>query len=191
MKRTWLGWSVVAVAAIMIGGALLAAPDADAQRRPRGLNYNARPTYGRYTLRTGFTPDPWGFPITAGGGRNPIDVATLGITDSATGQACGQSFVTRNPDFKFTFQAGSQFALVRFYVVTQNNADATLVINQPDTRWRCNDDHGQSGWGNRLAPSIDFNNPQSGRYDIWVGSYDRTSRNPGTLFVTELQNNHP
>jgi hypothetical protein len=191
MKR-WVGWSVAAAAAIVVLATVLA-PIADAQRRGRGprLNYNARPTYGRYTLRTGFTPDPWGFPITAGGGRNPIDVATLGLTDSVSGQACGQSYVTRNPDFKFTFQAGSSFQLVRFYVVTQNNADATLVINQPDTRWRCNDDHGQANWGNRLAPAIDFRNPQSGRYDIWVGSYDATSRNPGTLFVTELDSNHP
>ena len=26
---------------------------------------------------------------------------------------------------------------------------------------------------------------------FWVGSYDRTSRNPGTLYVTELASNHP
>jgi hypothetical protein len=191
MKSKWIGWSLAAIAAIMVG-ALLTGGEADAQRRRRvRLNYNARANYGQYTLQTGFTPDPWGFPITAGGGRNPIDVSQLGLSDSSTGQACSQSYVTRNPDFHFTFRAGSQFSLVRFYVVTQNNADATLLINQPDTRWRCNDDHGRGDWGNRLMPAVDFANPQSGRYDIWVGSYDMTSRNPGTLYVTELDSNHP
>jgi hypothetical protein len=157
------------------------------------LDYNARPNFGGGNLRTGFTPDPWGFPLTAGGGRNAVNVADLGITDAATGQRCGRSFVTRRPDFNFTFQGGSSFPMVRFYVITSNGADATLLINQPDTRWRCNDDHGRAsdGWGNPLMPAIDFRNPASGRYDIWVGTYDASSRNPANLYVTELDGNHP
>lgn len=175
-------------ALVALSGALLA-PDAEAQRNP--LDYNARANYGGGTLRTGFTPDPWGFPLTAGGGRNAVDVSTLGLTDSVTGQPCGRSFVTRRPDFHFTFQAGSSFNLVRFYVVTANGADATLLINQPNTQWRCNDDHGHADWGNNLMPAIDFNRPASGRYDIWVGTFDASSHNPATLFVTELDSNHP
>ena len=77
------------------------------------------------------------------------------------------------------------------YVVTANGADATLLVNLPNTRWRCNDDHGHSDWGNSLMPAIDFRNPQSGRYDVWVGTYDASRRNPATLYVTELDSNHP
>jgi hypothetical protein len=186
MKRAywWLagGLGVLAVAGL--------APSLGGAQRPV-LDYNARANAGGGTLRTGFTPDPWAFPLSAGGGRDPIDVSTLGLTDSESQAACTRSFVTRRPDFHFTFQAGSSFQLVRFYVVTQNGADATLLINQPDTRWRCNDDHGHSDWGNSLMPAIDFHNPQSGRYDIWVGTYDASSRNPARLFVTELDSNHP
>lgn len=178
-------------ALIAMTGALLA-PDAEAQRgRGFPLDYNGRANYGSHTLTSGFTPDPWGFPITAGGGTSAVDVSTLGLSDAASGQPCGRSFVTRRPDFHFTFRAGSSFSLVRFYVVTANGADATLLINQPNTQWRCNDDHGHSEWGNNLMPTIDFTNPASGRYDIWVGTFDASSHNPGTLFVTELQSNHP
>lgn len=183
--------SVVVALGAMVGGIALT-QQAGAQRgRGFPLDYNARANYGSYTLRTGFTPDPWGFRITAGGGSNPVDVASLGLADAATGQACGRSFVTRRPDFHFTFAAGSTFQLLRFYVVTDNGADATLLINQPDTRWRCNDDHGHADWGNRLMPAIDYTTPQAGRYDIWVGSYDASARNPGSLFVSELASSHP
>jgi hypothetical protein len=155
------------------------------------LDYNAAANFGGGALRTGFTPDPWGFPLTAGGGRNPVDVASLNIVDAVSGQPCGRSFVTRRPDFHFTFAAGTTFPLLRFYVITENGADATLLINQPNTQWRCNDDHGRSDWGNRLMPAIDFHNPDAGRYDIWVGTFNATRNNRAQLFVTELDSNHP
>lgn len=153
------------------------------------LDINAPANYGGGTLRSGFTPDPWAFSLTAGGGSNPINVQSLNLTDVSSGQTCGQSFVTRRPDFHFTFAAS--LPLVRFYVITGNGADATLLINQPDGRWRCNDDHGHDNWGNALMPAIDFNSPQTGRYDIWVGTFDASRRNPAQLFVTEIDSNHP
>jgi hypothetical protein len=162
-----------------------------AQEAAATLNYNDPSNFGGGELTTGFTPDPWGFPLTAGGGSNPVDIAALGLLDEATGEACGQAYVTRKPDFHFTFAAGD-FPLVRFYVVTDNDSDATLLINDPSGRWRCNDDHPVvEGWSNERAPSIDFTTPETGRYDIWVGSYDQTSHNPATLYVTEMDANHP
>ena len=155
------------------------------------LDFNARANFGGGALRTGFTPDPWPFRLTAGGGRNPVDVASLNIRDSVTGEPCTRSFVTRRPDFHFNFQAGTTFELLRFYVVTENGADATLVINEPGTGWRCNDDHHREGWGNSLMPAIDFRNPPPGRYDIWVGTFDQSRNNRAQLFVTELDSNHP
>lgn len=156
------------------------------------LDYNGRSNFGGATLTTGFTPDPWAFNLTAGGGRNPVNVADLGMVDAETGRACGRSFVTRRPDFHFTFNAGQRFSLLRFYVITRNNVDATLVINEPNGQWRCNDDHGRgAGWGNPTMPTLDFVNPPAGRYDIWVGTYDASANNEAELFVTELPRNHP
>jgi hypothetical protein len=155
------------------------------------LDFNARANFGGGALRTGFTPDPWEFPLTAGGGRHPIDVSSLNMKDSVSGETCGRSFVTARPDFHFTFTAGTTFPLLRFYVLTENNADATLVINEPGTAWRCNDDHHHEGWSNNLMPTIDFHNPAAGRYDIWVGSYDASRGNHARLLVTELDTNHP
>lgn len=154
------------------------------------LDFNGQANAGGGALTTGFTPDPWGFPLTAGGGRNPINVADLNIKDAHTGETCGRSFVTRRPDFHFTFQAGTTFPLLRFYVVTENGADATLVINDPQVRWRCNDDNNHEGWNGRM-PVIDFHNPPPGRYDVWVGTYDASRNNRATLYVTEVESNHP
>lgn len=137
-------------------------------------------------VRTGFTPDPWVFPLSAGGGRDPINVQSLGLHDSSDNSACSRSFITPRPDFRFVFQAGNSFPMLRMYVQTLNGADATLLVNTPDGRWRCNDD----SWGGRM-PTIDFTNPPPGRYDVWVGTYDASARNPARFNVTELQSNHP
>jgi len=161
-----------------------------AQQAAMILNYNDPSNFGGGELTSGFEPDPWGFPLTAGGGSDPVDIATLGLFDDATGEACGRAYVTRKPDFHFEFGAGN-YTLVRFYVVTENGADATLLINDPSGRWRCNDDHENPEWGNERAPVIDFTSPETGRYDIWVGSYDQSAHNPATLYVTELYENHP
>jgi hypothetical protein len=155
--------------------------DANASR----TNFGCRGRTG-CALRTGFTPDPWTFRLTAGGGRDPINVESLNLRDARSGTACSRSFITARPDFRFTFSAGTSFPLLRFYVVTGNGSDATLLVNTPDGTWACNDDsHGG------LMPTIDFNNPQPGRYDVWVGTYDGSSRNPAVFHVTELQSNHP
>jgi hypothetical protein len=155
------------------------------------LDYNARARFGGAQLSAGFAPDPWTFPLTVGGGRNPINAADLGIRDGVSGERCGRSFVTRRPDFHFTFAEASTFALLRFYVITEGSSDVTLVINEPGGRWRCNDDHRREAWGHRLMPAIDFANPSPGRYDVWVGTYEASLHNAATLHVTELDSNHP
>jgi hypothetical protein len=154
--------------------------DANAAR----VNFGCR---GRAcALTSGFTPDPMTFRLSAGGGRDPINVQTLGLRDAADNTPCGRSFITPKPDFRFTFEAGTRFPLLRFYVVTANGADATLLVNTPDARWRCNDD----SYGGRM-PTLDFRNPPAGRFDVWVGTYDASRRNPATFHVTELDSNHP
>lgn len=142
------------------------------------------PTFGATELHAGFTPDPWTQTLTAGGGSNPQNVSELGYTDAVDGTPC-IGFVTRSPDFRFNYTAAGM-SLLRFYVQTQNGADAMLLVNDPNASWRCNDDsHGT------LMPAIDFANPISGQYDVWVGTYDGTSHNPATFYITELDSNHP
>jgi len=184
------GLLIATVLGGVVAGGLLLPQSGSAQHNP--LDYNAASNFGGGSLRTGFTPDPWGFRLTAGGGRNPVDVSTLNLTDDDSHSTCGRSLVSRRPDFHFTFEAGQTFGMVRFYVVTDDpNGDATLLINQPNTHWRCNDDHGHGDWSRSLMPAIDFAHPASGRYDIWVGTFTGDAHLPSTLYVTELDSNHP
>ncbi len=153
-----------------------------------GVRWDRRPLQGAHGLRSGFLPAPFPYRLTAGGGRNPVRLDGMSIPGCTLG-GC----VTRRPDFRFFFEAGTSFRFLRFYVVS--NADSLLLINGPNGSWRCNDDHGQAGWGNRLMPALDYHNPSAGQYDIWVGTFpvggSCPSHQPATLYVTELQNNHP
>lgn len=174
---------LLALPALILSLAAMWPVQSDAQRPGAGLNLNGRPVRGTHALRTGFTPDPWDFRLTAGGGRNPVDLATQNIT------GCSRGYVTARPDFRFNFGAGESFELLRFYVTSR--ADSLLLINEPNGNYKCNDDHGRSGWGESLMPAIDYNNPPAGRYDIWIGTYERQRNQPAVLHITELDSNHP
>lgn len=108
---------------------------------------------------TGFTPDPIDYPLQAGGYLWAGDV-----DNSCVG------FVAEAPDVRITYEAGNQYPL-RFFV--EGEADTTLLINQPDGSWLCNDDRVDGD----LNPEIFLATPLSGQYDIWVGTYD----DPDTL----------
>jgi len=78
-------------------------------------------------------------------------------------------------------------SLLRFYFIADTpGEDATLIINDSDSNWQCNDD----SFGTR-NPAIDFSPPESGWYDIWVGSYSAGANISGTLYITEYSTNHP
>ena len=167
-----LGIALVAAVAIASAGTAVVAQ-----------NWNAEPLYGTITLTTGFMPDPYvhGTPVIAGGADA---VANLGIMDP-TGGACRGYINAAAPDMRLHYTAGTTFPL-RVYVVPQNpGADLTLLVNLPDTTWRCNDDF--SG----LSPLVHIDNPPSGQYDIWVGTYSATGVVPSTFFVSELTSSQP
>lgn len=108
---------------------------------------------------SGFTPDPVEYPLQAGGYLVASDV------DSA----CA-GFIAEAPDVRITYEAGDDYPL-RIFV--EGDADTTLLINQPDGEWLCNDDRVEGD----LNPEILFANPLGGQYDIWVGTYE----NPDAL----------
>lgn len=131
------------------------------------LDPSAAANYGSVTLNSGFANDPRVVSLRAGG---DIDAHSVG------GNCSG--FVTASPDYKLTYNAGS----LPLIISVASSADTTLVINGPDGQWYCDDDGGVNG----SNPSVRFNNPGSGRYDIYVGTYRSGSSQPARLHISEV-----
>lgn len=134
---------------------------------PAVLDYSLPSNSGSADLRAGFVPDPYNVDVTAGG---TVDVY------EAVGRNC-RGFATTAPDFDLTYEAGD-FDL---YISASSAGDATMVVNAPDGSWHCDDDGAGS-----LNPGLRFENPASGRYDIWVGTYSEGAPEPATLHISEL-----
>ncbi len=123
-------------------------------------------TYGEITLDSGFRADPYIVQVTSGG---TID-ASQAINSDCSGQ------ISNAPDFQLTYNAGS----LPLAFLTDSPDDTTLIINAPDGRWYCDDDGAGS-----LNARLLFNKPQSGVYDVWVGSYGG-GYHKASLRITEL-----
>lgn len=120
--------------------------------------------YGEIRLNAGFTPDPYRVELHAGGG---LSAASL------PGSCIGN--ISEAPDLEVTYSAGGLPLVFR----TVSRADTTLVINGPDGRWYCDDD----SWGDGDA-EVRFNRPQSGTYDVWVGTFGGGTA-AANLLITE------
>jgi hypothetical protein len=131
----------------------------------QGQDPDLKPTYGSVTLKAGFEPDPYTKAVEAGG---PIQTSLGGVT----------AWVAKAPDFQVHYTAG-EYPLT-FHV--KSDVDTTLLINLPNGQWIANDD-GPNG----LNPQLRFANPQSGRYDIWVGTLTKIGTPPAILHITELK----
>lgn len=130
-------------------------------------DFNATPNYGTLNLRTGFTPDP-----------SVIRVQSGGSLDASTIDSSCAGFITAAPDVRLVYTAGS----LPLIISVASRADTTLVVNGPDGRWYCDDDGGVNG----MNPSVRFNHPASGRYEIWVGTYGRATLRDARLNISEL-----
>ena len=168
--RKWISRAAVMMAALTLtlgawGGTVIA---------QSGLQIGGSASnFGRGALRGGFMPDPFTANITSGGS---LDAGTMGL-----GSGC-RGFVTRQPDYILDYSAPASF--LRLYFT--GAGDTTLVINDAQGRWHCNDD--SFGGTN---PTVDINRPGAGQYDIWVGSYQAGQNVRGTLHITELRTRHP
>ncbi len=125
-----------------------------------------RANYGSISLNSGFTPDPYRVNVRAGGN----------IAGSNAASGCN-GFITNAPDFELTYTAGSLPLVFR----TEASSDTTLIINGPDGLWYCDDDGGDG-----LNAQVTFSKPQSGTYDIWVGTYSSGATQSAQLQITEL-----
>jgi hypothetical protein len=138
------------------------------------LDWALPSTYGDTALTAGFTPDPHSIAVTGGG---PVGVSYLG------GDCVG--WATAAPSYSVAYTSGSQ-TLLRFYYQSELSRDAIMVVNDPLAEYHCNDDSFGS-----VNPSIDFSSPSGGTYDIWVGALNEGTDVSGTLYVTEIADNHP
>jgi hypothetical protein len=130
-------------------------------------DFTEPPAFGTVTLNAGFLPDPHVRNLTAGGAIRAQDRFS----------SC-RGYIANAPDYSVYYNAGSSPLIF----TVDSDRDTTLVINGPDARWYCDDDGAQSP----LNPMVRFNNPQSGRYDVWVGTYSSGAGVPATLFVSEV-----
>lgn len=119
-------------------------------------------------LDAGFDDDPHMLEVTPGGSSDAGD-----LSNNCVG------FVSEKPVFAVYYTSGEYD--LNFAVASMNEMDTTLIINDPSGNWVCNDDF------EGVNPAISFDDPENGRYDIWVGTYDlnETSENV-VLLVTEI-----
>ncbi|MBN9521750.1 peptidase S1 [bacterium] len=127
-------------------------------------NPSLKANFGAVRLSSGFTPDPYKVAVVSGGATR-TDLGGV------------RTWVSNAPDFKLTYDAGSLPLVIR----VDAPGDTTLLVNTPDGRWVADDDSGGS-----LNPKVVFNNPQSGRYDIWVGTVTKKNEK-GTLVISEVR----
>jgi hypothetical protein len=133
----------------------------------------ATPAYGSTALRSGFDPDPHTISVQSGGSVNI----------EGKGEDCA-GYVASAPDYQVNWTAGSGALPLIF--AANSTEDTTLIIRTPDNRWVCNDDGGTG-----MNPLVKFDRPRSGRYSVWVGTYDSPENYPAELIITELESNLP
>lgn len=141
--------------------ALTAATGAVAQ------NTSLDPNYGTIRLEAGFNNDPRVISLRAGGS----------ISASRVGSGC-TGFITNAPDVRLFYDAGS----LPLIISVDAGSDTTLVVNGPNGEFYCDDDSGEG-----TNPSIRLNNPDSGRYEIWIGTYASGNSQPARLHISEVQ----
>lgn len=157
------------VSALALVGVMTLAAPAFAQ------DASLEPNFGSQSLSSGFTPDPYTVDVVAGGDRD-----ATGLAPGCVGK------ISDAPDFRLTYQAGDYPLAFR----TSSSEDTTLVINGPDGVWNCDDDSwggGENSDGEGIGDAeVFYNSPQSGVYDIWIGTYDEETAE-ATLVITEVE----
>lgn len=150
----------------LVPALLLAACSLAATTAASAQDLSAPPTYETVNLTAGFPKDPYDVSVSSGGS---VDASNLG--SPCTG------YIASAPDVRLNYESGS----LPLYIFATSDSDTTLIVNAPDGQWYCDDD---SNGG--LNPQVTFLKPQSGQYDIWIGTYASADFRPATLHISEL-----
>ncbi|GJM13376.1 MAG: hypothetical protein DHS20C12_17790 [Pseudohongiella sp.] len=133
-------------------------------------NLDSEPLFGSVSLQAGFSSTPFTVEVSPGG----EDVV------SGVGNDCYGYIRNAQPDFVLSYQAGES----PLGVFALSDLDITMAINDPAGNWHCNDD---SSFLSGTNSGIQFDNPQSGDYQIWVGRYGVGSESIATMLaITEV-----
>lgn len=118
------------------------------------------------SLTAGFTPDPFTTVLAAGG-----------VQDASSVDPACYGNIAAQPDFVLNYTAGDW--PLRVFVTS--DTDTTLLMRTPSGEVLCNDD------ADGLNPAIALQSPQSGLYEVFIGTYDASGGNPNaTLAITEI-----
>lgn len=137
-----------------------------------GLDSSQETNFGGVTLQGGFLPDPYIFPVLSGG---EVDAGALNLGEGCRGN------VTSQPDVEVAYSEPSSH--MRLFFV--GAGDTTLIIEQPDGSYVCNDD------GVGTDPVVDIPSPAEGSYFVWVGTFGSTEFIPGYLMISEFADSAP
>lgn len=100
---------------------------------------------------------PQQYPMFAGGG---LDLGQCGSVP-------GHGYITAAPNFSLNYDAMGMGRDLEFRV--ESECDTTMLINDSTAQWHYNDDT------NGLQPAIRLSGAQTGRFDIWVGTYGNSA----------------
>ena len=151
---------------VLSAGAVLAVVTLSSVAPVAAQNWKAAPLYETLNLTAGFMPDPVSRSLQAGGAQsNPIE-----------GTGCAGFINADRPDYDLNYTAGSS----SLYIYARSGSDITLLVNDPSGGWFCSDD-----WDG-TDPMVQFDNPRSGNYNVWVGTYSSGQTQEATLYFTEI-----
>jgi hypothetical protein len=117
------------------------------------------------TLRAGFTPDPRTLTMKAGGDTE-VDMGE-----------CTYGYISESGAMGIEYTAGS----LDLYVYAESDGDTMLLIETPSGDVLCDDD----SYGS-LNPLVHIEDPESGLYLVFVGSYSQGAFQEATVYVSEL-----
>ena len=135
----------------------------------QGQDLNADPLFGSISLESGFSPSPYTVQVSPGGEDE----------SQVLGDSCYGYMRFAQPDFVLNYASGAS----PLGVFAISDLDITMAINDPAGDWHCNDD---SFYLSGTNSGIQFNDPLSGDYQIWIGSYDSGAESTITMLaITE------
>jgi len=138
-----------------------------------GIDLNGEPFSG--ILYLGGGEDNWLNPtlLSALGGTSEEN----GVDASSLGEGCG-FFIPSRPDVVVNWEEQADVEKLRFFLLSMG--DLSLALVTPSGKVLCNDDL------NPLVtdPYVEVENPEAGKYALFLGSYEGDAIYPGFVVVT-------